>query len=341
MNIRHIIKAVNFGSRTLTSVLSAFLLLSGCSDSSGGNEDASTPFERAVHKANFARYHTGNYPLVISVPHGGASIRFDDSRELTLRDQTTNSSQSSDFSTETDSRTITLAELIDVEITKLTGRYSHLIYSNIKRDRVDLNRSIEDGVPYGNGVPIPISLQIYNEYHQYLRSATNKVAADFGCGLVIDVHGHSHSVQQTEIGYSLSMTELEYADATLNNSTYSSKSSIRSLAASVSSTTTFAELLRGDYSIGELLYKNDLSCVPRKNKPAPLAAESYFSGGHISRTYGSRDGGTVDAIQLEFCREARGVSPYPTENLDITAKAMAKAIVDYFKRHYTFTQSLD
>ena len=239
--------------KTLLLIVAVTLTVAACKKDKTIDDSPPTPFERVEHKANFAHYHIGNYPLIISAPHGGASTGFDDGRELILRNQATNSSQSSDFATETDSRTITLAELIDIEITKLTGSYPHLIYSNIKRDRVDLNRSIENGVPYDSGVPIPASLQVYNEYHQYLRNATDKVAADFGCGLVIDVHGHSHSVQQVEIGYSLTMTELRFEDATLNNATYSNKSSIKSLAKLVSSTTTFAELLRGDYSIGELM----------------------------------------------------------------------------------------
>ena len=42
-----------------------------------------------------------------------------------------------------------------------------------------------------------------------------------------------------------------------------------------------------------------LDAVPSTQDPSPNG-ERYFSGGFTVKTYGSRDGGEIDAIQMEF-----------------------------------------
>ena len=42
-----------------------------------------------------------------------------------------------------------------------------------------------------------------------------------------------------------------------------------------------------------------LDAVPSTKDPSPNG-ESYFSGGYSVKAYGSRGGGDIDAIQMEF-----------------------------------------
>ena len=61
---------------------------------------------------------------------------------------------------------------------------------------------------------------------------------------------------------------------------------------------------------------------PKRNK--------YFSGGHTVKTYGSKDGGDIDGIQLEFPKKLlRRWGPS-------SKKRVATAIVKFFELNYPF-----
>ncbi len=75
---------------------------------------------------NYTEYHTGNLPIIISVPHGGNLT------PSTIPDRTCNSAV-----TVTDANTIELAQQIDLAFVKATGCHPHIIYCNLKRSKLD------------------------------------------------------------------------------------------------------------------------------------------------------------------------------------------------------------
>jgi len=71
--------------------------------------------------------------------------------------------------------------------------------------------------------------------------------------------------------------------------------------------------------------------VPSPRKAGP-GKDSYFSGGTITKRYGSRDGGKVDAIQMEMPAELRigGGLEVRTK----FAKSLGEAINMFFGENY-------
>ena len=69
--------------------------------------------------------------------------------------------------------------------------------------------------------------------------------------------------------------------------------------------------------------------VPSTVNPAPLYGDSYFSGGHNVKQHGSRDGGIIDAIQVEAASDQRASAGRPA-----FVAALAKAIQKYLLANY-------
>ncbi len=70
--------------------------------------------------------------------------------------------------------------------------------------------------------------------------------------------------------------------------------------------------------------------VPSSNQPNP-GQDEYFTGGYNTVRHGSRDGGTVDAIQLEH--HFPGLRD-EAANRERYAQALAEVLVTYFQAHY-------
>jgi hypothetical protein len=139
--------------------------------------------------------------------------------------------------------------------------------------------------------------------------------------LVIDLHGHAHSIPRLELGYLLSATELRLSDAALTSGNALSTSSIARLIRDARSTRTPAALLRGTTSLGGLLQARGYAAVPSPAAPAPLVGEAYFDGGYNTDRHGSSSGGAVDAVQIEC--HFTGV-----RDTDANRAAFAHALVD-------------
>ena len=78
--------------------------------------------------------------------------------------------------------------------------------------------------------------------------------------------------------------------------------------------------LTGPKSVFGILAKKGYPVIPTNDSTA--AEDKRFSGGYNVRTYGSSEGGTIDAIQLEL-----GTNLRQKKNLDQTAADIADAIV--------------
>jgi hypothetical protein len=140
------------------------------------------------------------------------------------------------------------------------------------------------------------------------------------------MHGHGHPTPWIEIGYALSSKDLSQSDKTLRQQAYIAKSTVRNLA--VQKGVDFPELIRGSSSLGGLLYRWYRS-VPSPADPSPKG-KAYFIGGYIVRTHGSRNGGTIDATQLEHYGAQRATS----SARQAYAAVLARALHQFFRRYY-------
>ena len=89
--------------------------------------------------------------------------------------------------------------------------------------------------------------------------------------------------------------------------------------------------MSGESSIGSLLSQKGYASVPSKEVIAPKEGELYFSGGYNTATYGSRDSGSIDAIQIEL--NMNGVRN-TEENISVFSKSFAEVIISYLKTYY-------
>ena len=292
-------------------------------DNPGGDKpgEETQVFKRSTVIQNFVEYRNGNFPLIISVPHGGG----ESDNSFTVRTQ--ENTADPEFATVRDMYTMELAHLIDSMLHARTGKYAHVVICRLRRTYVDMNRQRQYAVPQGSRQE-----GVYDLYHSRMQNTRNLVTIESGRGLVLDIHGHAHEIQQVELGYSLSRSELNMSDSELMNGNYASESSIYSLSKNNKLGKTFVEMLRGAYSFGNFLAARNVPCIPHSANPSP-GTNSYFSGGYITTTYGSSGsgGGTVDAIQMEFDSTARSA-----EQRKDYASNVVDAILQFLDTNYQF-----
>jgi hypothetical protein len=313
------------------AVYTLSLLLLSCSKAPepvvtpGGNPGGGGTgiFVRQTFTSSYIEYRTGNYPLIITVPHGGTLT----DASLTLR--TTSNCPDPNFSTVYDTNTPELSELIDSVVFSRTGKYPYIIFCRLKRTYIDMNRQIDYAIPRGSAA----AKSIYDKFYSYIDQSKSLIFAKYGSGLLIDIHAHGHDKQEVEIGYQLSSSQLNLSDSEIDNNNLASQSSVYNLYKTVSAKQSFSQILRGDNSFGTLLHNNGIACIPNKSNPSP-GITGYFSGGHITESSGSGAGGTIDAIQLEFNRDSRNSSTVRKN----TAEQLVKAIELFFNLNYNFKQ---
>jgi len=233
---------------------------------------------------NFAEYHKGNLPIIISVPHDGSL------NPSSIADRTCNNPTFA-----IDANTRNLAKFIDTALFLLTGCHPHLIFCNLKRSKLDCNRNKSDGA-CGN----ILAENAWTDFHNFIDSAQLNAQNNFGGkAFYIDLHGHGHSVQQLELGYLLTASELDFSDGVLNSPEYVGYSSIQNLVANNVNSFTHSELLRGTFAFGTLMANAGYPSVPSLQTPS-LAGNPYFSGGYNTANHTSYAiGNSVNGFQLE------------------------------------------
>lgn len=255
---------------------------------------------------------SGTLPIILTVPHGGdlkpASIL---SRRYGV--------------TAKDSNTVELSLMLAEELEQLCGGRPSIVICRLHRSKVDCNRELAEAAQ-GD----VLATTAWKAFHQAAEDHENEVTRKHGRGLVLDIHGHRHEEARVELGYLLPKTLLnEVTDADLNrNDSYLRTSSIRHLASL--SPHGFATLIRGPQSLGGMLQKKGFSSVPSPAIPSPGTA-SYFSGAYGITAHGSRDGGSISAIQVEC--PWKGVRDTPA-NQRRFAKAFAACLGTYFEVHF-------
>lgn len=305
--------------RILVFVLFAALGLVSCQDPDDGprhltpEEIEKYKQEQSVKIEKYVEYRQGNCPIILTVPHGGTVVE----SFLTLRN--TSNCPDPDFATDLDYNTRELADEIDKAFFQQTGKHPYMIIALIKRNHVDFNRQRNWAIPAGD----ENIGKIYDAYHNYVSQARTEVTQQYGHGLLLDIHGQSHS-EDIELGYLLPPSTLNLSDATLDGGTYAASSSIPHLVRTNKAGRSFSQMLRGNDSFGGFLHRNGLECVPRPGYPSP-GNNPYFYGGYTTRIYGSYGGGAVDAIQCEFRYSYRDTQSERVR----AAAAFAKSVTEF------------
>ncbi len=288
-------------------VLSVSVL--GCGDSTG--IDATyLPGEVYFGAQQYIEYQAGDLPIVLVAPHGGqltpASIP-DRTSGVTTQDRNTQE----------------VVRLFASTLFDRTGHQPHIVINRLHRIKLDANREIGEAAQ-GNAA----AATAWREFHEFIEAAKDAVVDGFGRGLYIDVHGHGHDIQRLELGYLLSAADLERSDALLDDTNLVGKSSIRALVGQ--SSAGFVALVRGAASMGGLLEPLGYPTVPSPNQPDP-GGEPYFTGGYNTARHGSRDGGTISAMQIEM----HFVGARDTEaSRAAFAAALAEALEVYMAAHF-------
>jgi len=256
----------------------------------------------------WTEFIVGDLPLIISVPHGGT---------IMLSDVDVRNCKGA--VTVTDSRTIELAKEIEkVFLAKYKAR-PYIIISNLSRKHLDQNRDIEEGTCGDKAMQKP-----WKQFHDYIDTAIVLATKKFGKAIYIDLHGHGHTKQRLELGYSLSADELRNLDS--KNDKLTSKSSVANVLAS-DKNLNLEELLIGENAFGTLITKEGFDAVPSKQDVAPLEGDKYFNGGYNTRRYTSSKYPNVFGWQIESnykgVRDAAGRPAF--------AKAFADVMGNYFK----------
>ena len=148
-------------------------------------------FNRDTLISNYTEYRKGNYPLIVTVPHGGREI----DSTLTLRTKV--NCPDPKFTISYDSQTPELADLVDSIVFARTGKYPHIVIMKLKRTYIDVNRDIVNAIPIGCDKIVGI----YNNFYENIALAKSSIDKQYGAGLLLDFHSHGHNKQEIEIGY--------------------------------------------------------------------------------------------------------------------------------------------
>ncbi len=296
----------------LNSIL--ILLVSICTIYTVAFSQQFVPGTSVLDTTGYVEYIPGNLPVIISVPHGGY-----------LEPSSIPQRNCSGCTYIRDAYTQELARSLQVDFFNKTGCYPHVIINLLHRNRFDANRSIATAADSNVTVE-----QSWYAYHEYIDSAKAKITRDYGKGLFIDLHGHGHTIQRLELGYTLSKAQLQLSDSALDSLQYVNMSSIKSLTQNNLLSLSHSQLLRGPNSFGTLNENKGIPAVPSILDPFPVGTEPYFSGGYNTDRHGSVNGGTIDAIQIECNQDVR----FDSLTRALFADSLTDVINEFINLHY-------
>lgn len=265
-------------------------------------------------------YIHGNLPIILSSPHGG------EKKPDEIPDRSC-----SGCVTINDTNTQELTREITDAIHQKTSCFPYVIINRLHRSKLDANREIIEAADGNNQAEAA-----WTFYHDHVTASRESISETHTKGLFLDIHGHGHEIQRLELGYLLSKSDLQEDNDFLDNESIIAKSSINHLVENNVGGFNHSELIRGENSFGHLIHQNGINAVPSLTDPFPMDDESYFTGGYNTRQYGSRDGGTIDGIQIECHQDVRFEDAPRKEFAD----SLALVIINYLERHY-FPDGID
>jgi len=268
-----------------------------------------------------------NAKLILTSPHGGnlkpnyLHTRTKDFIPSKAADNDYGDTES--FSGIADSKTLELTIAIADEIKRISGLRPHIILNHLHRSKLDANRAMELAAQDD-----PNAEAAWKAFHQYIDDAKAQVAKN-GEGLVLDIHGNAHQPQRTEVGLLLKASDFVNEEV----EKFAAKSSVRAMVKP--GKTTFTELIKGEYALGTLLNNKVFTTTPGRTYPFPADPSKfpdgkYFNGGYNTSRHGSKFGGNISAIQLEFNQEVRT----DDKTRPAYAKSIATAINIFMEKYF-------
>ncbi|MEO0556980.1 MAG: hypothetical protein AAF170_02225 [Bacteroidota bacterium] len=305
--------------RTFALLIAATSLLGSCDSAPEVDpepaKEALEPGTTQFGTSDYVEHIVGDLPIILSAPHGG------DLRPQAIPDRTQGT-------TINDANTQELTRAIQHALFARTGRHAHVVINRLHRSKLDANRDLAEAAQ-GNAA----AERAWTEFHAFTDSAKARVTESWGAGLYLDLHGHAHLIDRLELGMLLSRNELNGTDAHLNGLAH--ESSLRALASAAD--LPFSALVRGQTSLGSLLEGQGVRAVPSGADPRP-DDDPYFTGGYNTNRHGSRQTGTIDAIQIEHHRPGLRDTQ---ANREAYAERLADALLQFMDAHYGFDLSPD
>ena len=230
----------------------------------------------------------GTLPIILSAPHGGAKAVPGVAERK--------GDMVKQFVTVRDTGTAQLAEKLAAAIEVKMKEKPYVVIARFDRKYIDANRPDKGAYEADQAKPI------YDAYHHALDKARKEIQATWRGGLLLDIHGQA-------------------ADA---NTVFRGTAGGKSVA---HLTDRYGKpALTGPKSLLGVLSKNGYKVHPPNDSSDK--EDPRFNGGYIVQTYGSRDGGTIDAIQLEL-----GGNHRSAKNADKTANDIADAVAVFAKEY--------
>lgn len=219
-----------------------------------------------------------------------------------------------------DTYTQELGLLLSDEINILTGRRPHVILCHLYRGKLDVNCDIEKAA-----FCVEEMEGAWHAWHGFINEAKSAIEERGNRGLMLDVHGHTHTENWVELGYTLT------AQALNTGSMNSEDTSIHGLLVenSLTSPKDILSVLSGEQSLGALIQEEGYKVIPSPKYPTP-GSGNYYTGGFNTLSHGSHNGGHIDAIQLENPKYVRNSKAGPAY-----ASALARAITTYLDMFYS------
>ena len=209
----------------------------------------------------YIEYLPGTLPVILSAPHAGTL------KPSNIPDRTYGSYYQ-DYDCDD------LVRKIRDILYKTTGKYPHVVICNLHRTKLDANRDITEAAQ-GNAE----AEKAWKEWHDFLEYAKKEVEKQYGTGFYFDIHGFSGMRKWIQLGYLIRGRDFDNVpNEELNKGFFAVRSSIRNLAEN--SKKSFAELVRGESSLGALFEKEGYPTVPGNKHPGPGNFGTYFNGGY-------------------------------------------------------------
>jgi hypothetical protein len=267
-----------------------------------------TPEGEAI-QPDWIEVQPGDLPIILSAPHGGELTPADlpDRQDAVVLDDP-NSLQF----------TLDLADALE----SLTGRRPTVVINHLNRIKLDPNRSLALGAQGS-----PAAQAAWQAYHDAITRAEAQVTRACGWGQYVDVHSNGEPAPSVQLGYGLTVEDLDHDDQTLSTRQYVFRSNWRSLADW--SSTGLADLVRGPDSLGGRLAARGYRVFPSPEHPVP--EPGYFDGGYSVAVHGSQRSGAIDSTQIEV--------PYSLLELPRRATLahwLASALVGFMDQSYGF-----
>lgn len=237
----------------------------------------------------YIKYHKGDIPLIISVPHGG-TLKV---KSIPIR---------SNGIMGTDKNTIELALIL---IKKVKEFYRSIkspsyVISNIHRSKIDLNRVKSEAYNQGS----TFAKELYRFYHKKIKELITYNLENFNSSLLIDIHGFEKHKRPE------GFRDVDLILGTNNLKTILPNNPPRRF---------WKRNIRG--RIIKKFVNLNISIAPGH----PMRSEYVLTGGYITKKYGASKINDSKTIQIEFSDKIR---LYDDELKNIVLSTLAETLFD-------------